>query len=255
MKLLITFGLFICASALVGQVEVVGGILLTGDTSTIRGLSMDAPPDGLLPMGVERGGQHRVLQATGGNAWSAPMPNLPGGPVPGTALLVQPPGAGNGPISLAINDGASYAVMRSQVDTLYAEDIPAGHILYLVHDGTRYWVMNGIQDIELTCPTGMVALNARVCVEVQERPVSFFENAAITCVNAGSRLCSWGDLVAACTRRTSLGLVAMTNDLEWTASTANEDGSARVALGSTCQQIGAANTATTTYTFRCCSNR
>ena len=97
-------------------------------------------------------------------------------------------------------------------------------------------------------------MGGQVCIEVAERASSDFQQAVLTCADQNARLCSWGELSSACQRRVELGLTNMTNNLEWTSNPANEDGSVRVALGSSCQQAGATPT-TSMYTFRCCSTR
>jgi hypothetical protein len=240
---------------LAGQVRVDGSIVLSGSELNVNGLATSAPADALLPLGLERSGQHRFATASGTGTWNVVLEALPNGPGAGTSLLILPPDNASGPVLISMNGGPASAVLRSPEDTLISEAIPAGSVLHIVHDGTAFQLMNGDQDLDRTCPDGSVIVGDRICTEVSERGAATFEGAALTCAGIGARLCSWADLVAACLQRDELGLLQMTNNLEWTASTANEDGSARVALGSTCLQLGAANTATASYTFRCCTTR
>jgi hypothetical protein len=242
---------------LAAQVRLNGSLVLTGDDANVSGLTLEAPADALLPFELERSGQHRSAQATatGPGPWNVALEALPNGPEAGTSLLILSPTGANGPVSIVINDGPSLPVLIAPEDTLNAANIVPGSVLHVVYDGAVFHLLNGRQDLYRNCTVGQVMIGDRICMEVTERTAASFEVAAITCANSGGRMCSWADLVTGCLRRTELGLLQMTNDLEWTASSANEDGSARVALGSNCQQLSAANTATASYTFRCCITR
>ncbi len=255
MRTLLPFLLLLLCLDLPAQVRVSGSILLGGADPTVNGLSTEAPADALLPLGLERSGQHRTAQATWTSTWSVDLDALPNGPAAGTALLIIPPDGASGPVTLAINGGPAWPVLRTPQDTLTAEAIPPGSVLHLIHDGGAFHLMNGGQDVDRDCPAGTVMVGGRICTEIEERTAADFETAILTCAGIGARLCSWGDLVAACLQRNELGLLQMTNNYEWTASTANEDGSARVALGSSCQQMSAANTAIANFAFRCCLTR
>lgn len=255
MRPLLPFLLLLLCLDLPAQVRVSGSILLGGADPTVNGLATSAPADALLPLGLERSGQHRSAQATGTGTWSVDLDALPNGPAAGTALLIIPPDGASGPVTLAINGGPAWPVLRTPQDTLTAEAIPPGSVLHLIHDGGAFHLMNGGQDVDRDCPAGTVMVGGRICTEIEERTAADFETAVLTCAGIGARLCSWGDLVAACRRRIELGLLQMTNDLEWTASTANEDNFVRVAGGTNCEQMGTTASTGTTRTYRCCLTR
>ena len=68
---------------------------------------------------------------------------------------------------------------------------------------------------------GTVGVNELFCIETQERDTLTFDIAAVVCGQQGMRLCTWGQWYTACTQATTLGLLNMTGEWEWTNSAAN----------------------------------
>jgi hypothetical protein len=230
--------------------------IIAGPTGAgkITGLTSTITPNALLNLDTELQGGLRYGAPTDGEVWDIDLASLPNGSGPGTALLVKPPTGSTGKVLLRVNGSGPHAVLYAPEDTLEAQEIPPGATLYVVFDGGAYRVLNGDQHLRRSCPSGTADMGGQVCIEVGERSASGFADAVLTCADLNARLCSWGELSTGCLRRVELGLLNMTNNLEWTSNPANEDGSVRVALGSTCQQAGATPTSSI-HTFRCCSTR
>jgi hypothetical protein len=242
---------FMLALQASAQVRIDGSVEFTVPGS-VSGLSPTEAPDALLSLGTERSGAHRFGTPTAGTVWDLEMEALPNGPAAGTALLVRPPSGGEGPVLISVNGLPPLAVLKQGSDTLRAADIPMGVLLYVVHDGTSFQLMNGDQHLRRTCPTDFVSMGGQVCIGTAERAADTFEQAVLTCSDLGARLCSWGEFVAGCQQRLELGLANMTNNLEWTGSTANEDNFVRVAGGTDCQQAGTTASVGPTRAYRCC---
>ena len=235
------------------QVHVSGSLELSTDGSgKVTGLAATSAPDALLSLGTERLGAHRYAVPTLGTSWVLDMESLPNGPSRGTALLVKPPVLAEGAVLLEVNETGPFPVMRTTVDTLLASEIPTGAVLYVVFDGAVFQLLNGDQHLRRACPAGSASMGGQVCIEAAERATATFEQAILTCAGLGSRLCSWGELVAGCQRRLELGLANMTNNLEWTGNTANEDNFVRVSGGADCQQAGTTASVGPTRAYRCC---
>ncbi|HOZ40651.1 MAG: hypothetical protein IPN62_14395 [Flavobacteriales bacterium] len=235
------------------QVLITGPLELSPEgTGKITGLALTTRPDALLSLGLERSGVHRNATPDPGTVWELDLEALPDGPSPGTTLLVKPPTGAVGAVLLSVHDQGPFAVMRSTMDTLRANEIPADAILYVVFDGTRFQLLNGDQHVRRTCPSGWSSIGGQICIETAERAAASFEQAILTCADAGARLCSWGEFVAGCQQRSELGLANMTNNLEWTGNTANEDNFVRVAGGADCHQAGTTASIGPTRTYRCC---
>jgi hypothetical protein len=233
------------------QVRIDGSVEFTVPGS-VSGLAPTEAPDALLSLGTERVGAHRFGAPNTGVVWDLEMEALPNGPARGAALLVRPPSGGEGPVLISVNGLPPIAVLKHGRDTLLAADIPLGVLLYVVHDGIAFQLLNGDQHLRRTCPSDFVSMGGQVCIGTAERAAASFEQAVLTCSDLGARLCSWGEFVAGCQERLELGLSNMTNDLEWTGSTANEDNFVRVAGGTDCQQAGTTASVGPTRTYRCC---
>ena len=246
------------ATPLSGQVRMDRSLELggaSGNEGRVKGLYPSLQPGTVLSAAVETSGAHRYGAPTAGAIWSLTIAALGSGPIPGTALLVKAPVNANGPVLMEVNGSGPYAVLKSSSDTLHSDDIPTGVVLYVVYDGTSFQLINGDQHQRRTCPEDLVMIGDQVCIERNERGASGFLQATLACATQGLRLCSWGEIIAACERRVDLGLSAINNDLEWTTSTANEDNQVRVAGGSTCRLAGATLIAGSAYTYRCCLTR
>ena len=96
------------------------------------------------------------------------------------------------------------------------------------HGGDKVWVDVNGQEMTLqdavdqnkigtkTCPSGFVVVNSRYCIEGNERPVEQWYAANVVCNDLGGRLCNKGEWHYACNKTSSLGLLNMTNNWEWT---------------------------------------
>jgi hypothetical protein len=224
----------------------------------VLGLPQDTSANAVMGAATEQSGRHRSVAATlSGTTWQVMLGSITGGPTAGTGLIVTTPGPSVGPVELVVNGQPSIPVVMSPGMALMGDTYPQGTLLAMVFDGTAFQVMNGRSNVRRSCPAGMVAVNGEYCIEPDERPASTFFQAALACMSEDRRLCSWGELVAACLSATTLGLNNMVGNWEWTRDSANEDGSVRMVLQSSCQAAGtrAATDTTLPIVSRCCYSR
>ncbi|MBL7983261.1 MAG: hypothetical protein JNL52_15775 [Flavobacteriales bacterium] len=251
----------VLACTTLAQVSVDRPVQLTGtgpEQRQVTGLPASIAPSAVLATGTEQTGQHRNANTTlNGANWHAVLPALVGPATAGTQLLVTTPSASGGLVSLEVNDQAAVPVLAAPGVPLAGDAYPAGTILSLVYDGAAYHVMNGRANARRSCPDGMVAVNEQYCIEPDERGASNYFQASLACISADRRLCSWGELYAACVAASSLGLNNMVGNWEWTRDSANEDGNIRMALQNSCAAASTRLATDTTLPIvsRCCYSR
>jgi hypothetical protein len=243
------------------QVAIDRPVLLTGGTMEQRqltGLPASTEPAAVLSTAIEQSGHHRYAPTSvNGALWHADLPSLLGPASAGTQLLVTCPSTTSGAVELEVNDQAAVPVLAAPGLPLAGDAYPAGTILSLVFDGNAYHVMNGRANARRTCPDGMVAVNEQFCIEPNERAATNYFQASLACVLDDRRLCSWGELYAACMAASTLGLNNMVGNWEWTRDSANEDGSIRMVLQNSCAAAGTRVATDTTLPIvsRCCYTR
>jgi hypothetical protein len=224
----------------------------------VLGLPLDTNAHAVMSTATEQSGIHRsaAITLTGSN-WQATLGSLSGVLSAGTSLVVTTPGAVEGPVELVVNGQPAVPVVMAPGLPLMGDAYPQGTLLAVVYDGTVFQVMNGRANVRRSCPDGMVAVNGEYCIEPNERAASTFFQAALACMSEDRRLCSWGELVAACLSATQLGLNNMVGNWEWTRDSANEDGNVRMVLQSSCQAAGTRVATDTTLPIvsRCCYSR
>ena len=241
-----------------GQVQLDGELLLNGTLPSDRQITglpdSNAPADVLTAGTAQRGAMNSAI-AVAGNTWSVELPAFGAAPVVGSHLVLLAPATTVGTVSLLLNGAGPFQVMQgtSAVD---GSSLEPGAPISLVFDGTAFQVLNGRNDQRRPCLSGMVAVNEQYCMETTERPAVDFFDAAVGCAEAGRRLCSWGEFIAACQEAGALGLTGMINGWEWTNNTSNEDGTARIVGAGDCEAAGTwFVTGNSGQAYRCCYTR
>jgi len=240
------------------QVRVDGGVVLTGPGPAER--QVLGLPDGVvagdaLTAGVEQAGAYRFTDLVGGPPWEVLGPAGTGAPVPGTHLLLRLPGPVQGPLDVLVNGHGPFPLSDAAGSPIDAAAALPGTVLSLVFDGTVFRDIGGTVDVLRDCPQGMASVGGRSCVEVNERAALDWFAAALACAADGRRLCSWGEFMVACVLGPGQGLQNLTNNWEWTGSTANSNGQARIAGSGNCYALNAVATTTPARAFRCCATR
>jgi len=85
----------------------------------------------------------------------------------------------------------------------------------MVCDGTSWHIENassGIVGGGGSCPSGFSSVNAQYCIETDEHGSASWWNAVDACVDAGYKLCTWGEWYGACVNGVGND---MTDDWEW----------------------------------------
>ena len=244
---------------LAGQVSVDAPIQLSAVDDALRqvtGLALPASPTEAVSVFALRSGTlHTIEQAEGSWSISVPVNLVPLSIGMSISVLVEIP-LEAGPFALLVNGTGPFPVRYGSDIDLTASSIAAGSILNLVFDGTVFQIMNWQSDPLRPCPSGTVAVNDQFCIDIlsADTPVGYY-TAAQACGARGMRLCSWGEFIAGCDRRVQLGVTVL-GQYEWTSSTCNEDGYARVAGLSACISTGcSAADGSIQRTFRCCTER
>jgi hypothetical protein len=242
-----------------GQVTVDAPIQLSAAEDALRqvtGLSLPASPSEAVSVAALRSGTLHTVEYTEGN-WSILVDSdlLPLSMGTSLSILIGIP-AGDGPLTLLVNGTGPYPVRYGTDIDLSASSITAGSIINLVFDGAVFQVMNRPADPLRPCPTGTVAVTDQLCMDMLPAGTLVgYYGAAQACGARGLRLCSWGEYVAGCDRRVQLGITAL-GQYEWTSSTCNEDGYARVVGLSACISAGcSAADGSVQRAYRCCTER
>ncbi len=244
-----------CAAA--AQVELDRPLELVGGSASLRqvaGLDTLVEAGAALTAHVEQLGAHRHAGATAGTVWDVALPALTA-PQPGTHITITVPEGAAGEALLAVNAGAPAAIVMAPGLPMDATGLQAGHPLSLVFNGSAWQVMNGMQERLGACPPDMSAVNGQFCIERAQRSAATMEDASMACAALSRRLCTWGEFVAACQRRTALGLLNPSADWEWTGNSANEENNVRVVRLANCTSAGHRLMTGPAAPSRCCLTR
>jgi len=259
-RTIILLALALAARPIAGQVRVDAPVLLESPDPALRqvtGLVHSGSPASLLTAGTEQEGAFRTAVAAAGGVWDLSIPDLASQPVAGTHLMVKSPGPAQGAIMVRVNGHGPYPVTLGPAMPADGGGVPVNTMLSLVFDGAGFQMMNGAVSFPRPCPAGLVAVSDQSCIEVDERPVGTFYQAALACTSDGLRLCGWGEFYSACIKQSALGVRDLQNGYEWTGDTADSNYNLRIvgAVGQFCSWSNTANGATTSYRYRCCYSR
>lgn len=257
MKALLT-GASITLSALLpasAQVLLDKPLLLEGGGRRIQGIASSTAPAEALNAEVAQGNTAQTALVVSGNMWTIELPAFGAQPTTGAHLVVRVPVVSPAPISITLNGSGPYQVFHEGLP-LTGEGLVEGGMLSVVFNAGGFHVLNGPHYSRRTCPTGTVAVSDQFCIETSERGSGDYFQAGLACAGDGLRLCSWGEFVAACGQSSALQLTGMTNNWEWTGSTANEDNCGRVVGLGSCEVAGTwFSTGNGPLAFRCCYTR
>ena len=243
------------------QVRVDKPIDLNGTTPTDRqviGLHDGVNTTDALNARTIQRGTYLFAEVSGGSAWSADVQPAIVQPQQGLCLLLRSADANSGAITLSVNGSAPVAVLKEGNQPLQQGDIGGGETVSVVHDGNVFQLVSARRMDRKPCPTGTVGVNELFCIETQERDTLTYDIAAVVCGQQGMRLCTWGQWYTACTQATTLGLLNMTGEWEWTNSAANADESVRIVGNISCTHSGIASAwgdDALPRNYRCCFNR
>lgn len=239
------------------QVELDRPLVLEGlapGARQIVGLDSLAAPGKALVAGIEQDGQYRLAAPMPGALWDISVAGLDAVQA-GTQLLVVVPENASGEPMLQVNQGPAAPVRWGPGTPVDGSLLEAGSALSVVYTGAYWQVLNGTVDRLRECPPGLAQVNELYCIERVQRPAADFATAALACAAQGLRLCTWGEFIAGCQRRTALGLQISSSDWEWTGNSANEENNVRVARFANCTASGHRNMTGPAAPSRCCFTR
>lgn len=248
----------LASGSLCAQVSIDKPVILEGTvpgTSRVEGLQHSTERIEALTAGIAQSGVIHTAGPVTGDHWTVDLPAFGATPDNGSHIVLKVPTTDTSRISITFNGNGPYPLLREGVP-LTGDALIAGSMLSIVLANDAFHVLNGSSDLRRPCPTGMVAVNQLYCIEPTERGSADYFQAGLSCAANGRRLCSWGEFISACQLGSTLGLAAMTNNWEWTNSTANEDNCGRVAGQSNCEAAGTwFATGGGPVAFRCCLTR
>ncbi|MEO8066904.1 MAG: hypothetical protein ABI599_04345 [Flavobacteriales bacterium] len=255
LHLLLLATLSLSASA---QVSIDKPIVLAGTNADrhVSGLPAAAAAGDALDAGSLQAGAYRYTVATGSNALTAVFSPAIVTPVAGLNLFARITSANTGAVSIAMNGGSPWPVKKNGGADLEAGDLEPGMVGSLVFDGTVFHLTNARRIQRRTCPADMVQVNELYCIEPLSHDTADLEVASVACGTMDARICTWGEWYFACTQAGALGLSDMGNQWEWTNSTANGPGTARVVGATSCTHASTGPAfGSGPRNFRCCYDR
>ncbi len=237
------------------QITVDKPIVLQGDVRRVEGLAPSVDPADALTTGIAQSGVIHHATPSAGNLWSVELAAFGTTLINGTYLVLTVPATDATTVAITLNGTGPVPVLHEN-QPLHGDALVEGSMLSVVFAEGAFHVLNGSSGLRRTCPTGMVAVNDLFCIEPTERGSGDFYQAGLACAALDRRLCTWGELIGACQRSLSLNLLGMTNNWEWTNSTANEDNVGRVANLNSCESAATwFATGSGPVAFRCCFSR
>lgn len=239
------------------QVELDRPLVLEGATPASRqvtALDSAALAGAALVAAMEQDGAYRFTAPAQATLWSVFLNGLDAA-LSGTQLVVVVPESAEGQPMLQVNGGPAAPILWGPGTPVEAAQLEAGSTLSVVYTGGHWQALNGTVDRLRECPPGMASVNDLYCIERVQRPAADFATAALACAAQGLRLCTWGEFIAGCQRRTALGLQISSSDWEWTGNSANEENNVRVARFANCTASGHRNMTGPAAPSRCCFTR
>lgn len=254
----VSLALLLAASAL-AQIGVDRPVELVGGTAAdrqVKGLADPGSSSDALNARSFQQGTYATGTVSGGGAWSITLAPAPDALVMGMHVVLKSLDANTGPVTLAVNGGASLPVLRDSGAPLEAGDVPAGAMVALTCTGNAFLLTSGRALEKRPCPPGFVAVTEGFCIEQVQRDTVDFPEAAVICGDLNARLCTWGEWYVACTQATTLGITDMVGDWEWSNNAANGDGLVRVVGQYSCSAAATSQGwDLLPRNFRCCFRR
>lgn len=258
MKNAIALPLLVLCSFAQAQLAVDKPIVLSGGAGErhIAGLPDGTAPEHALNAGTLLAGTYLYCQASGTNALTANTNPSFATPVAGQNLLVAITAANTGAVTIAVNGGSAIDVVKNGGQSLEAGDLLPGMVASLVFDGSAYQLTNARRIARRDCPSGFTQVTDLYCIEPTSHDTLYLDSASVVCGTMNARICTWGEWYFACTQQANLSLQNMGNQWEWTNSTANGVGAARVVGATSCTHSGVGPAFNTlARKFRCCYDR
>ena len=170
----------------------------------------------------------------------------------GMRLNVKVSESNTGPVYITANGLPLVPLVQADLSPVPADYLVAGEIISVIFNGSSFQVISKDRS---KCPSGFVEPNSNYCIEINERALSSYENAAQTCMSINARLCTWGEWYFAC-QKTGLGITNMTNNWEWLDDTANHSNTVVQTGDLTCTaQRSITIPSTLTFKYRCCFSK
>lgn len=244
--------LSICLCPVVyGQVEVDRAIRVSG-TSAQRGvLGLSTPTEGSSAITVEVASSGIVHWATAQLQTDTIilLPQPASTYRQGLLLRFLPTMDNVGDVWIRLPGLPAYRLVRHDGASLPYSMLRDGRVAEVLFTGTNWILLSASSS---TCPIGSVAVNGRLCMDVDAIPGLRFYEALDVCGSRGGKLCTWDEYVAGCILLENQ-LNGLFDEWEWIDDTSNHTHTANQVARFTCQGQRSANVITTMVgDTRCC---
>ncbi|HLP10813.1 MAG TPA: hypothetical protein VK177_02715 [Flavobacteriales bacterium] len=240
------------------QVEIKDKIILTSPNPNerqVKGLAYPDSPSSAVNASAVQSGQLVYSAATGNDTLLLTLHPAPLNYVKGMVVYFKAPSTNTSSVKINVNGLGIVPLFKEVNQNIDSAEILAGRVISAIFDGNAFQVTCRLNQ---PCPSGFVDVNAKYCIEINERDSLNFYDAMKTCGDLNGKICSWSEWYYAC-QKTALGLNDMTNNFEWIDDGANYTSSAinaRVAGSPDCVTPSSIPVNNTNLNkFRCCYYR
>lgn len=247
--------LCVTAFAAAGQVEVDRSLRMVNSDPAerrIENLGRATGEDHLITLGGARTGTYlwSPAQVNGSSIALQPEPPL-GSYDPGTRLRFLAPALPAAPVKVDVNGLGERSVVHGDGLPLQGAQVAAGTVLDIQYMDTAFVVQS--RSAREFCPAGFLPANDRTCLQVDQQPAMNFFEASEHCRGLDAHLCTWPELLFACTMLTGQ-LNDMHTEWEWIDDTSDHTHTADQGARWTCRsQRSQGAVPSVTAPFRCCA--
>lgn len=246
----------------VAQWDVPVRVQLDGPSNADRqvvGAAAPIVPDAAVSLEAARTLSTSFTYVTGSDVLSGDLTPAFSTYVAGMLITIVPQDANSSGAQLALNGLPAVAIVRQDGSPIQSGDLTVGVPSRLAYDGAELRLLSSAL---LKCPAGYTAGSNEFCIADSSRSATSFWTANVRCGNAGARLCSVSEWLAACARIP--GFFGTVIQAEWIDDAGNNITSAKVLgyggdgittiLGSGCN-YGGWDVVAGPKPHRCCTSR
>ncbi len=236
--------LSICAWVVAqGQLEVDRAIQVSGTSEQKRVLGLSAPTYGSSAITVEVASSGIVHWATAqlhaDTITLTPQPTT--SYRQGLLLRFLSTMDNMGDVWIRLPGLAVNRLVRPDGAALPYSTLRDGRVAEVLFNGNDWILLSASSS---TCPVGSIAVNARLCMDVDATPSLRFYEAVDVCGTRGGKLCTWDEYAAGCILLQDQ-LNGLFDEWEWIDDTSNHTHTANQVARFTCQGQRSANVITT----------
>lgn len=208
-----------------GQWNVPVKVVLDGTEATERqvtGLAAPLSTDAAVSLDAARTLATTYTTVSGSYILTGDLVPAPDGYSTGMLVTIHPDSANAAGAELDLNTIGPTPIHRQDGLPVQASDLLPGVPARLIYTGEVFQLLSSTP---LPCPSGTIPTSARSCIEENASAANNFYQAIRRCRNAGGRLCSFTEWMAAC--QSIPGFLDTVGPAEWLDHAANHVGNAK----------------------------